>query len=331
MSSKPSNQNIEEPPTADEAWWAALLAEEEKHITPSSTHRSNSGGRQSEGTQLTYKESSGHFPGKQQVVDWDQAQKMFVDDLSISLMVTGYNRGGLLVDGSNLHGFVPVSHLVHIACDVCDEEREKIMAEYVGRSVDLKVIECDPERGRVVFSERAAQAVSGRRNQLLGQLKPGECVSGVVTNITDFGVFVDLGGVEGLIHVSEISWGRVNHPADVVQVGEEVTAYVISLDKDRSRIALSLKRLCTNPWETAELRYHPGQIVDVVVTSVVSFGAFARLEEGLDGLIHITEMEHEGLGLDELRKMEGKAVKARVLHIDAPRQRLGLSLNGIDA
>lgn len=306
----------------DESWWAALLAEEEKHNAPP-------GARSGGARHTDSMDTGGHALSKQPVVDWDLAEQLFNEDRSILLTVSGFNRGGLLVDGGNLHGFVPVSHLVQVACDISDEEREAVMSEYVSKSIDLKVIECDPERGRVVFSERAAQAVSGRRNQLLQELKAGECVRGLVTNITDFGVFVDLGGVEGLIHVSEISWGRVNHPGDVVQVGEEVTAFIISLDKDRSRIALSLKRLCSNPWETADRRYHPGQVVDVIITSVVPFGAFARLEEGLDGLIHITEVEQSGQGLETLKLLEGKPIKARILHIDSARQRLGLSLNGV--
>lgn len=306
----------------DESWWAALLAEEEKHVVPSGAK--TVGPRHPE-----MKEPNAHTLSKQLGVDWVLADQLFHEDRSIVLTVSGYNRGGLLVDGSDLHGFVPISHLVQVACDISEEEREAVLEGYVGNSIDLKVIECDPERGRVVFSERAAQAVEGRRNQLLRDLRAGECVRGLVTNITDFGVFVDLGGVEGLIHVSEISWGRVNHPGEVVRVGEEVTAYIISLDRDRSRIALSLKRLCNNPWETADLRYHPGQIVDVMITSVVPFGAFARLEEGLDGLIHVTEIEQSGQRLDDLKQLEGQPIKARILHIDSARQRLGLSLNGI--
>ena len=307
----------------DEAWWAALLAEEEKF-------NASGGGKTPAVHNVGNKEPGNHATAKLPAVDWSLAESLFNEDSSVLLMVTGFNRGGLLVDGGDLHGFVPVSHLVQVACDISDEEREVVLTGYVGKQIDLKVIECDPERGRVVFSERAAQAVSGRRNQLLQELKAGECVRGVVTNITDFGVFVDLGGVEGLIHVSEISWGRVNHPGDVVQVGEEVTAYVISLDRDRSRIALSLKRLCSNPWETVDRRYFPGQVVDVVITSIVPFGAFARLEEGLDGLIHITEIEQSGQGLEELKQLEGKPIKARILHIDAGRQRLGLSLTGLN-
>jgi small subunit ribosomal protein S1 len=179
----------------------------------------------------------------------------------------------------------------------------------------------------VVFSERAAQAASGSRNQILERLYPGQCVQGSVTNITDFGVFIDLGGVEGLIHVSEISWGRVRHPSDVLEYGQEVQVHVISIDSDRSRVALSLKRMHANPWETAEERYKVGQVVEAVITSMVPYGAFARLEEGLDGLIHVSEMgEDVGDARPEELLVEGQHVQARVLHVDAIRQRLGLSL-----
>jgi small subunit ribosomal protein S1 len=178
-----------------------------------------------------------------------------------------------------------------------------------------------------VFSERAALTESGRRNILLSQLQIGQCIEGVVTNITDFGVFVDLGGVEGLIHVSEISWGRVRHPRDVIEHGDRLKVHVINVDPERSRIALSIKRLNPNPWESAQSRYFPGQVTTATITSVVPFGAFARLEEGLDGLIHISEMgqDDESIQLADLLQ-EGQQVQVRVLHVDATNQRLGLSL-----
>ena len=150
---------------------------------------------------------------------------------------------------------------------------------------------------------------------------------GKVTNITDFGVFVDLGGVEGLVHVSEISWGRVQHPSDVVSAGQEVEAYVIQVDQERSRIALSFKQMQPNPWLTVNERYYPGLKTEAVVTSIVSFGAFARLEEGLDGLIHISEMGlEEGEVIPESILEEGQRVQVRIMHVDVAKQRLGLSL-----
>lgn len=302
------------PQPLDESWWAAVLAEEEK--------TGETGG-------VTSPSETSRAP-RQAKVNWVQARKIYDSDETVTLEVIDYNRGGLLVEGDDLQGFVPISHLVNIDCDPgnqAEEERGQLLSAYLTSVLKLKVIECDPERGRVVLSERAALFEPGRRMQLLENLQPAERISGTVTNVTDFGVFVDLGGLEGLIHVSELSWGRVRHPAEVVKVGEDVQVHVISIDQDRQRVALSLKRMHPNPWETAEDRYHSGQEVEAVITSVMPFGAFARLEEGLDGLIHVSEMSFG----DELVKprevvMEGQRVQVRVLHVDANKQRLGLSL-----
>jgi small subunit ribosomal protein S1 len=302
------------PQPLDESWWAAVLAEDEKTSAPideAGAPESGSGPQQAK-------------------VDWQQARKIYDCDETVTLEVVDYNRGGLLVKGDDLQGFVPISHLVKIECDLGDlpeDDREEMLSDYVASELKLKVIECDPARGRVVLSERAALFGPGRRMQLLENLLPAERINGTVTNITDFGVFVDLGGLEGLIHVSELSWGRVRHPAEVVKVREDVLVYVISIDQDRQRVALSLKRLNPNPWESADLRYHSGQEVEAVITSVMPFGAFARLEEGLDGLIHVSEMSIE----DDMTKPadilnEGQRVQVKVLHVDADKQRLGLSL-----
>lgn len=313
-----TNPSKEKMPPLDEEWWSALLADEERYIADHTAYRGED--------RIDFNDNE-HKESIAPEVDWDHVEEIFSLDETISLVVKGYNRGGLLVEGDLIHGFVPISHLVQVNCDTLDEDREQILSEYIGQALYVKVIECEPARGRIVFSERAALASSGRRNQLLNELVPGDCVRGVVTNITDFGIFVDLGGVEGLVHVSEISWGRVRHPSDAVDVDQEVTAYVISVDRERARIALSLKRLCNNPWEYVEERYHPGQIVDATVTSVVPFGVFARIEDGLDGLIHITEMSQRSdtISVDEIE--EGQTLKVRILQINASRQRLGLSLN----
>jgi small subunit ribosomal protein S1 len=264
--------------------------------------------------------------------DWEQARELYQRDQVIEMEVTGHNRGGILVASDRLLGFVPISHLTHISRK-CDnkESLDEALKAYHDKTLRLKVIECDPERGRVVFSERAAQADTGRRIQLLDDLEEGDCVHGYVTTITDFGAFVDLGGMEGLIHISELSWGRVHHPKDMVSEGQQVEVCVIQIDRNRSRVALSLKRLLPNPWDSVEKNYHQGQIVDAVITSVVSFGAFARLESGLDGLIHASELGDNGIeGVhpeDILYK--GQRVQVCVLQIDSDRQRLGLSLQAI--
>jgi small subunit ribosomal protein S1 len=314
--------NNSESPEVDEAWWTALLAEEEKFNHTGSKDPTKAVEIYEQGSRSTKRGI------KTSEIDWQMVRDLFTMDQVITLEITGFNRGGLLVAGIGLHGFVPISHLLDITCLTDENEKEAILSSYVGRTVAFKVIECDPERGRVVFSERAALAESGKRNLLFGEIFPGKRVCGIVTNITEFGVFVDLGGVEGLIHVSELSWGRVRHPTEVAKVGEMVQTYVIQVDQDRSRIALSMKRLIPNPWETAEERYQPGQLVNAVITSIVPFGAFARLEEGLDGLIHSTEIAGEDSqdGSDE-GLYEGQTVQVRILNVNAARQRLGLSLN----
>jgi small subunit ribosomal protein S1 len=320
MVTKQSTNSV--PPEIDESWWNAVLADEEKFNQVGSREPVN------------MKETGEHENNfikrgmKLNEIDWKRVNDIYSRDQVVTMEITGFNRGGLLVGGGGLHGFVPVSHLLEINCLTDEVEKEAILSSYVGRTVDFKVIECDPERGRVVFSERAALAESGKRNLLFNEIYPGKRVCGIVTNITEFGVFVDLGGVEGLIHVSELSWGRVRHPSEVTNIGENVQAYVIQVDQERSRIALSLKRLIPNPWEYAEERYHPGQVVSAVITSIVPFGAFARLEEGLDGLIHSSEINEEVPGGEVSEGLyEGQVVQVKILNVNAARQRLGLSLN----
>ncbi len=326
MVNKRNTQAAPGPETMDDAWWAALLSEESKYGSSSSSRPQPAveTPAQSKPAPPERADASSTAPAP---VNWERVQKYYTQDETLHLKVTGANRGGLLVDGDGLHGFVPVSHLVDISAEAGDAEREKALGGYVGQILCLKVIECEPDRQRVVFSQRAALAGNGRRNQLLEALTIGQCVEGVVTNITDFGVFVDLGGIEGLVHISELSWGRVQHPDETVSIGERVNSLVISIDKEHARVALSLKRLHPNPWDTAEARYFPGQVTEAIITSVVPFGAFARLEEGLDGLIHISEMKlGDGKVSPQDLFIEGQRVRVRVLHVNAGRQRLGLSL-----
>lgn len=322
-------------PPMDESWWEAVMAEDEAKNAAILSRKSAQAGN---GAGVANPQRANHkrTPPELPAVDWSKAIDIYECDQLVTLQVTSYNRGGLLVAGDGLQGFVPVSHLLEAPAEVGESSdvpiREDWLAGYLNQALCLKIIECDPERGRVVFSERAALAEPGTRNSLLHGLRPGDCVRGTVTNVTDFGVFVDLGGVEGLVHVSEISWGRVHHPTDVVAIGQEVPVYVIQVDPERARIALSVKRLYPNPWETAEKRYYPGQVTEAIVTSIVPFGAFARLEEGLDGLIHISEMECGNANnqpADVLQ--EGQHIQVRVLHVDGARQRLGLSLKITDA
>ncbi len=299
-------------PVIDDGWWASVLAEEGRYAPPPPVSRAK-------------QEPKAEEPSKPSA-DWDQVKELYSHDQIVSLQVTGYNRGGLLVEGNGLYGFVPFSHLVELAGNTEITDRDGSLQTYIGRSLNLKVIECVPEDGRIVFSERAALSEPGKRTNLFNAIQPGQRISGQVTNITDFGVFVDLGGVEGLIHISELSWGRVIHPSQVVQLGQYIEVQVLDLAPERCRVALSLKRLHPNPWETAEVAFPVGSVVPAVVTSVVSYGAFARLEAGVEGLIHASEMPLEpGQPVKDFLS-EDQAIQVRVLHVDAAHQRMGLSL-----
>lgn len=305
-------------PVLDDGWWASVLADESRHAPPSPARQA--GKLEARG------EAQASAPPSKQTADWDQVRDLYLRDQIIDLNVTGYNRGGLLVEGNNLYGFVPFSHLVELAGKSETSQREHDLEAFVGRSLRLKVIECVPEDGRIVFSERAALAEPGKRAQLFGALHPGEHVKGVVTNITDFGVFVDLGGVEGLIHISELSWGRVAHPNQIVKMAQTIEVQVLDLAPERCRVALSLKRLHPNPWSSASTDFPEGSIIPAKITNVVSFGAFAKLDAGVEGLIHASEMHLlEGQTVKDL-VYEGQPVMVRVLHVDASHQRMGLSM-----
>jgi small subunit ribosomal protein S1 len=257
---------------------------------------------------------------------WQVAQKALESSNVCNAQVVGYNRGGLLVDWQTLRGFVPASHVVGLSPFMDDEARRAEFARRVGWTLCVKVIEVDHSHGRLVFSERATSSEESRREALWGDLCEGAVRRGCITNVCAFGAFVDLGGLEGLIHISEISWGRVNHPGDVVKTGDPVEVYVISVDRTAKRVALSLKRLRPDPWATVAERYQVGQLVKGTVTNVVNFGAFVRLEEGLEGLIHVSELA-EGQFLHPRNVVgEGDAVVARVISIDGSQRRLALSL-----
>jgi small subunit ribosomal protein S1 len=293
------------PPQPDEAWWDSLLKDE------------------SQGQERWKNQEFRHERDVGSPEDWLWAGELYEFDDTVDLAITGYNRGGLLVEAKSLRGFVPLSHLISIEADKGGIET---LSGLVGGTLRLKVIEIDPDRGRLVFSERAAQAGPGERVKLLASLQSDDKVRGVVTNITRFGVFVDLGGLEGLIHVSELSWGRVRHPEDVLACGETVEVKVLSIDRKQGRVALSLKELLPDPWQEVEASYAVGEIVEGEVTNVVRFGAFVAIEEGLEGLIHISELG-EGKMLHPRSVLnEGETVRARVISIDAVNRRMGLSL-----
>ncbi len=262
---------------------------------------------------------------------WASAQRACDADEVLTVQATGFNRGGLLVDWQGLHGFVPSSHLIGMPAVTDDEQRKAEFARRVGTEVRGKVIELDRARGRFVLSERLAYNDRARLELLMAEMQPGQKRCGVVTTVCDFGAFIDLGGVEGLAHISEISWGRINHPGDVLKTGQTVDVYVMNVDRAQRRVALSVKRLQPDPWATVAERYVIDQIVQGVVTTVVDFGAFVRLEEGVEGLIHISELA-EGTFLHPRNVVhEGEWVQVKVLNVNVAHRRLGLSLRQAQA
>jgi small subunit ribosomal protein S1 len=303
------------PPVAGEEAWHALGVEPNSAQAGGESHEELSPGE-------------GAPPRNEIQIEraWQMAQESFENDEILELKVMGYNRGGLLVQLNTLRAFVPASQLVDSPNHLEDEEREAELAGRVGKTLGLRIIDLDRDRNRLILSERAAISNEEREARLLAELCEGDIKRGRVTNLCSFGAFVDLGGVEGLIHISEMSWGRVRRPDDVLHSGDGVEVYVISVNRAEKKIGLSLKRLQPDPWTTVEGRYRVGQLVEGTITNVVSFGAFTRVEEGLEGLIHISELAEGNFLHPRNVVKEGDVVNAQVINIDSANHRLGLSL-----
>jgi len=267
---------------------------------------------------------------------WRRLQQNHEASEVIEAKVVNYNKGGLLVNLDGVRGFVPSSQVSSIGRGP-ETQKQSDMAKLVGTSLLLKVIEINRARNRLILSERQAvqEAREGRKGELLSSLKEGDVRTGVVTSVCDFGAFVDIGGADGLVHLSEISWSRVKHPSEVLKPGDKIRVYVLSIDNDRKRIALSIKRIQNEPWTTVGERYQLGQIIEGTITQLASFGAFARIEDGIEGLIHVSEMGDGRIQHPRDAVKEGDQIQARIIRIDPARRRMGLSMrlndNGISA
>lgn len=312
----------------DDSYWSALF-EQEEALAPSNLPNAEEDTWSTIGNRLDgrFRWSDG---GRPEVEDpWQLAQEMFDTDQKFHLLVTGYNKGGLLVQWKGIQGFVPASQLVELPQFHVERERVRALKDWQDKTLTLKIIEVNRATNRLILSERAAQVRAEERQNLLAYIHIGDRLEGSVTNLTNFGVFVDLGGVEGLIHISELSWSRVLHPSDIVQPGDTLKVLVLNIDRHNQRVALSRKQLKNDPWRTAETRYRPGQLVKGEVSNIVSFGAFVLLEEELEGLIHISELA-EGSFLHPRNVVElGMSVVARILTVDSANKRLALSLRGV--
>jgi small subunit ribosomal protein S1 len=266
----------------------------------------------------------------QQEQDWRQAEELFQSQDVFEGVVTGFNRGGVIVRVGRVRGFVPASQLSARwqAQQDAEGDPEQRWARLVGQSMQLKVVEMDRQRNRLILSERAAMR-DWRKNQkdrLLSTLNKGDVLKGIVTSIADFGAFVDLGGADGLIHLSELAWHRVEHPREVLRVGQEVEVYVMNVDEERKRIGLSLRRLTPEPWSVVADRYEVGQVVTATITRLAAFGAFAKMDDSIEGLIHISEMADYRINHPKEIVQEGDQVQVRVIRIDPQHRRIGLSL-----
>jgi len=257
---------------------------------------------------------------------WARAEASYAQGETLELPIVGYNRGGLLADLGDVRGFVPASQLSAFPRQVSEEERTAALARYVGAMMRVKVIEFDRPRNRLILSERVANPPISRAEQILATIEPAQTRRGTVRNVTDFGAFIDLGGVEGLIHVSELSWQYVTHPRQVLQPGQDIDVYVMEVNREQKRIACSLKRLTPNPWSALADKLKPGAWTDGTVTSVVPFGAFVRIAEGVEGLLHVSELTRGGALPSRDAVREGQAVRVRVLEIDVTQQKMKLGL-----
>ncbi len=264
--------------------------------------------------------------------DWEEAEQLLKSEQAFEAQVAGFNKGGLIVRVGKVRAFVPATQLESLPPrrhEVEDPEKENAdLAALVGKKIKFKIIELDRPRNRLILSERAAMrdVRKTQREKLLTELKEGDVLSGNVTSVTDFGVFVSLGGVDGLIHLSELAWGRFEHPRDVVKIGDQLDVQVLGVDRERQRIALSLKRLLPEPWSKVEEQYRPGQLVTGTITKIAQFGAFARLDDNIEGLIHISELADRRINNPREVVKEGDTVTLRVIRVDAAQRRLGLSL-----
>ena len=265
--------------------------------------------------------------------DWLRAEDFMNNETLWTGEIVDTNRGGVIVSYGHLRGFVPASHVLDLPRGMKEDERIAFLQTLVGNEITVKVIEVNRKRRRLVFSQLEAQQENraARKDALLRELAEGTSRKGTVSGLCDFGAFVDLGGADGLIHISELAWHRVRHPSQVVAVGEEVEVYILNLDAQGKRIGLSLKRLQPNPWSLVDDMYHIGQLVEGVISRLESFGAFISLEPGIEALLHVSQVSSNPEENPLRHLYEGQKLLMRIISIESDRQRLGLSLTEVTA
>ncbi|MFQ5812343.1 MAG: 30S ribosomal protein S1 [Anaerolineae bacterium] len=264
--------------------------------------------------------------------EWLSLEKLLETGEVFEETVTGYNKGGLLVQLGQVRGFVPASQLIPPHRQDKGLTPEERRAKMVGQQLLLKIVELDRQRNRLILSERDAkrQWREEQKANLLAELQEGDICHGQVSSLCNFGAFVDLGGADGLVHLSELSWGRVSHSREVLQVGDEVDVYVLNVDREKRRIGLSLKRLQPDPWSQVEEKYSEGQLVEGTITKLTGFGAFARLKgDEIEGLVHVSELSDGRIAHPKEVVKEGDTLTLRIIRLDPHHRRMGLSLKSV--
>ncbi|MFM8319324.1 MAG: 30S ribosomal protein S1 [Chloroflexota bacterium] len=265
--------------------------------------------------------------------DWDDVEALLASGDACDSKIVGYNKGGLIVPVGQLRGFVPASQISLLRRPSQSENAEQKYAKMIGEPMRVRVIEVDRSRRRLILSERMAlqETRETLKDRLLDGLNEGDVRSGRVTSLADFGAFVNIDGADGLVHLSEISWDRIQHPNEVLKVGEEVKVKVISVDRERKRIGLSIRQLLQDPWMRKVGELKEGMLIEGTVTHLTKFGAFARIGDDLEGLIHVSELSEQRIAHPKEAVKEGDKLTLRVIKIDPERRRIGLSRRKVDS
>jgi small subunit ribosomal protein S1 len=266
--------------------------------------------------------------------NWQMAEDLLASKGTFSSSIIGFNKGGLIVSLGGLRGFVPASQVsLSRRSSLSGETPEDRWGSMVGQPIDVSVIEVDRERHRLILSERVARPETREslKERVIDELKEGDILTGRVTSLAEFGAFVNVNGADGLVHLSEVSWDRIQHPNQVLKVGDEVKVKVISIDREKKRIGLSIRQLQEDPWSQQISRYQVGQLIEGKITRLTKFGAFARLEGDVEGLIHISEISEKRIDHPKEALKEGDTVTLRIIKIDPENHRVGLSLRRVDS
>ena len=267
-------------------------------------------------------------------IAWENVEKMIADETVLDTKIIGFNKGGLIAAVGNLRGFIPSSQISAVRrAQSTGDKPEQRYQKMVGQPISVRIVEVDRERRRLILSERAAstESRSELKERVISELQEGHTYTGRVTSLADFGAFVNINGADGLVHLSEISWDHVTHPKEVLEVGQEVNVKVINIDREKKRIGLSIRALQDDPWKSRMAKFSVGQLVEGAITRLTKFGAFARLEGDIEGLIHISELSENRVEHPKEVLHEGDVKTLRIIRIDTDQHRIGLSLRKVDS